>query len=198
MTQLEKQRNAISFYTEYKGGVEEVRGNVIIIRYDANARSGIKPALALFVGKSAKPTSNYYYANEEKREEEIERVVAREQAIKNEKKTEMERRKAFTPTSKAGDIFVSSWGYEQTNVDFYLLLEVKGKTGTFVGIHSLSVVGSQGLDYDKCVADPTTRHGKEFKKIIQSLASGGEYIAMRSFEYCHKWNGNPQHRSWGY
>lgn len=35
---------------------------------------------------------------------------------------------------KQGDVFVSSWGYEQTNVDFYEVVKVAAKTVTLIPI----------------------------------------------------------------
>lgn len=35
---------------------------------------------------------------------------------------------------KQGDIFVSSWGYDQTNVDFYEVVKVAAKTVTLIPI----------------------------------------------------------------
>ena len=35
---------------------------------------------------------------------------------------------------KQGDILVSSWGYEQTNVDFYEVVKVTAKTVTLIPI----------------------------------------------------------------
>jgi hypothetical protein len=44
-----------------------------------------------------------------------------------------------------GDIFCHSWGYDQTNVDFYQVIEVKGKTATIKRIHGKHVNGSDGF-----------------------------------------------------
>lgn len=35
---------------------------------------------------------------------------------------------------KQGDIFVRSWGYDQTNVDFYEVVKVAAKTVTLIPI----------------------------------------------------------------
>ena len=35
---------------------------------------------------------------------------------------------------KQGDIFVSSWGYDQTNVDFHEVVKVAAKTVTLIPI----------------------------------------------------------------
>ena len=43
---------------------------------------------------------------------------------------------------KVGDLFSYSWGYDQTNVDFYQLVGIKGKTMTFKAIAGKTVKGS--------------------------------------------------------
>ena len=51
--------------------------------------------------------------------------------------------KAFEEV-KVGDIFYTSWGYDQTNIEFYKLMKLKGKTGTFQGLSLETVPGSEG------------------------------------------------------
>jgi len=48
---------------------------------------------------------------------------------------------------KVGDLFSSSWGYEQTNVDFYQVVAVKGKSFTIRQIKSRTIDGSE-KDYN--------------------------------------------------
>lgn len=199
MKLIKKQKQNIDFFINHKNAKLEVIENVNILRYEVEVKGVVKPALALFVGKSTKPSSNYYYSTPERREEEVNRVIEREREYLAEKLAKLEERKAFKPTTKAGDIFVSSWGYEQTQVDFYLCQEVKGKTGTFVRIGSETEEDStcsSGLS-DRVLPVPERIIGDPFKKLI-SQSGGTEYIAMKSYEYCHKWGGSSMHRSWGY
>jgi hypothetical protein len=39
----------------------------------------------------------------------------------------LKERREYQHPYKEGDIFYTSWGYDQTNVDFYQVTEVKGK-----------------------------------------------------------------------
>lgn len=45
----------------------------------------------------------------------------------NSKQARKDAKKNVVNPYKVGDIFYSSWGYEQTNVEFYQVVEVKGK-----------------------------------------------------------------------
>lgn len=197
--QLENQKQAINFFINYKGAVLETIDNVNILRYDINRNGETKPTVAFFIGKSAKATDNYFYPSEDKREAAISKLLVRELAHAEWKKSRSEERKAFIPTAKKGDIFVSSWGYEQTQVDFYLLQKMKGKTGTFVKIGAETVKGSNctsGLA-DNVMPLKDIVLGEPFKKLILAVGKT-EHIRLKSYEYCHKWNGSPMYRSWGY
>lgn len=70
------------------------------------------------------------------------------------KQERKEERKNITKDIKVGDLFYSSWGYDQTNVDFYQVIAVKGKTFTIQEICGKSVPGSGG-DYNG-MADQVT------------------------------------------
>jgi hypothetical protein len=45
---------------------------------------------------------------------------------------------------KIGEIFRRSWGYDQTNVDYFQVVELKAKTVVVRGINYAQVKGSEG------------------------------------------------------
>tara|TARA_R110000824_G_scaffold9642_6_gene42868 strand:+ start:775 stop:1293 length:519 start_codon:yes stop_codon:yes gene_type:complete len=53
---------------------------------------------------------------------------------------------------KVGDVLYSSWGYEQTNVDFYVITRRTKCTVTLAPVHSI-VVENVAWAHDKVVAD---------------------------------------------
>lgn len=60
-------------------------------------------------------------------------------------------------TNKApevGDILYSSWGYDQTNIDFYKIVRATDKSVWIQKIGSRSVEGSQGFMSCNVVPDP--------------------------------------------
>jgi len=65
-----------------------------------------------------------------------------------------------------GDIFVASWGWEQTNVDAYQVVTKKGATVTLREIALKSVEGSEGFMSDRVVPVKDAFIGEEFKKRI--------------------------------
>jgi len=65
-----------------------------------------------------------------------------------------------------GDIFVASWGWEQTNVDAYQVVAKKGATVTLREIGLKSIEGSEGFMSDRVVPVKDAFIGEEFKKRI--------------------------------
>lgn len=101
------------------------------------------------------------------------------------------RKATFRDSIQIGDIFVNTWGYEQTNVDFYQVVGKIGKATLLVrkmnkiheqrdGYSSMSSYVMPGV----CVGEPVrVRVGNE------SIHLGRGYYAM-------KWNGKPEYCSW--
>lgn len=72
-------------------------------------------------------------------------------------------RKSFKCPYEVGQIFYNSWGYDQTNIDFYQLVAIKGKTLTLREISQTR----EGYDTGTCKAVKDSFVGEEFTKVIQ-------------------------------
>ena len=61
---------------------------------------------------------------------------------------------------KEGDIFYSSWGYEQTNTEMFKVIGFtkSRKTAIIKQVYLKTVVGSEGLDCDRVIADSTKEY----------------------------------------
>ena len=83
-----------------------------------------------FIGTSSKPNWYYQFMTVEKMDAAVTRFLEKCDAIlkwNDEKKAD---RAKFKTELKVGDILNTSWGYDQTNVEFYQVLSVKGNTIT--------------------------------------------------------------------
>ena len=100
------------------------------VAYLSINKSG-KPRAVIFVGKQNKPISNYYYRSEESREAAVKTAFENNQARKARMAERRTARTDWVPTYRVGDIFHTSWGYDQTNVEYFELVEVRGKHGVF-------------------------------------------------------------------
>ena len=129
------------FYTSglEKRGYKKTEGEGYVVYTLVNEESGDFKAM-FFGGKRAKPDGNYYYSSLEKLNAGVERFIEKiaanieykaEAAAKRKEKV-----KKMASEVKVGDIYVNSWGYDETHVDFYKVLSVKGSFAEIVGIGS--------------------------------------------------------------
>lgn len=116
---------------------------------------------------------------------EINKAVEREERARQ--------RREFAESVNPGDIFVASWGYGQTNICCYQVLEKKGQTVTLQEINVVST-GDTGWASDrvKPVKDSFLKNSTPFK---QRLGNG--HIRFSSFKSASRWDGSSDyHRSW--
>lgn len=122
------------------------------------------------------------------------RIIKLEEEKKNRKIEKQLERKNFINTIKAGDILSDSWGYEQTNVEFYKVISVKGSV---IEIRELKQKTVPGSTYSHAMADmriPSEEFVSDapvIKKIVRS-----EYIKINESISLSKWNGRPMYCSW--
>jgi len=188
------QQSSINYYLNKNNAVLTDYGYCKIIEYNTEIRGNVYPAMACFIGKSAKVTNNYYYHSTEKRQEKINNILTNLKRWDDQKKDRRNERKEFRTTCKPGDVFECNWGYEQTNVDYYVLIELKGNVGTFREIGYKVVEGSLYSHGMACevVPDITKFVGDRFKKRILL----GETISLASYKYCHKSDCKSTYMSW--
>lgn len=84
---------------------------------------------------------------------------------------------------KEGDFLVCEWGYNQTNVDFYKILAVSGKSVKIRKCES-KIVGEE-YDYD-LVVPTNVFEGPIMKKTVNNGC-----VKIYSFAYASKWLGKP-------
>jgi hypothetical protein len=139
---------------------------VVYFGLDANGR----PYAVGFRGRSQKPSLNYWYATIEKRNADIKKFM--EQSS--------ERKKNRAPAVrelKVGDVLSCSWGYDQTNIDYYLVQELRGKNSVVI-----VEIGStrEGTEYLQGVSipDPTQIKGEPMVKRCD-----GKGVRISSFQW---------------
>lgn len=140
-----------------------------------------------FVGRAINPTWHYRFKDGQQRINEVTRTfknVAERAEYKAARKAKAAEAQANHGV-KVGDVFRSSWGYDQTNVDYYQVVAVGKKTATFCKIAQLSE--SDGFLQGNCVPAPNQFIGKPFKKLIQkSSTESSAYIKIYSFVNAYK------------
>lgn len=180
--------------------VEYCNGEVVVGLYETKE----KPCAIAYKGKSKKPFAHYYFANAEIRAQKVADWVANYEsdiARKEEaKKARKEATKRAGETVKVGDIFSASWGYEQTNVDYYQVVAKRGQTVDVREI-GLKSAGGEGpmSDYVVPVKDYFISDEVITKRIQGAKWDGGvPYLAFDGFNNAYLDSGKPQYRSWYY
>lgn len=111
---------------------------------------------------------------------------------------------------KVGDIFYMSWGYEQTNVDFFRVKELRGKTQVVlqeVYLEMTEETGISGMSADRkyniknysLVKRPTFIQDNEKGTIKKVLGTKERpYLNMSSYANAYKYDGQKLYESWYY
>lgn len=151
-----------------------------------------KPVMRVFKGESGKPVSHYYYGSEKHRQETIDKQKT---SADNQEKYKAERKTArqnLVNPFAVGDILYSSWGYDQTNIDFY---EVVGTTDKSVRIEKIGKSSVPNDDpYNIHVVPDTSHRGGVVKlKRVSSVSDDGKsgWISLNSYSGASKWSGSP-------
>lgn len=152
--------------------------------------SGQLGAMA-FHGKAAKPDWHYSFRNEESRQRKIaEYIDGRKERAKM--MDDIKAKRTAPHTLKVGDILVSSWGYDQTNIDYYQVVRV-------VGAHSVEirqlVNKSHGEDgFMTGLVSPVRDHFKD--EPMLKRCDAGNSVRIESYASASMWDGKPDRCSW--
>jgi len=123
------------------------------------------------------------------------------------RKEEYRQQRQKPHTLKEGDILYCSWGYDQTQVDFFKVKEVIGKRKIkIVGLSTNAV--SDGFHDKATPCDSGGNHwtrkqyycheDKKWKtKDIEllKLASSDNSVRITSYAYAYKWDGKPKYQT---
>lgn len=98
---------------------------------------------------------------------------------------------------KVGDIVVNTWGWEQTNVEFYQVVKVGNKT---IDIEEISQKVVEGSELSHGMACDVVANKNSFivggAKYKLRVKANGVLSNPSSYYYMHKWSGRPQYKSW--
>ena len=151
-----------------------------------------------FGGKRSKPDFYYLYKTEEGM---LKKVISYLELAKSRKKSKEEQkqkraddRKKLMEEIKPGSILYATWGYEQTNVDFYKVLEVKGTKVTLIELSHKSVEGSEYSHGMAC----NVVAGSPLDKEPVTLTIGSYGVKVCSSVTLRPWDGKQVYKSWYY
>lgn len=153
-----------------------------------------------WAGKADKPLWLYRYGNVNNQERQIQDTIKNYLALVEAKRKRLEERKNFAHGLQVGDILVASWGYDQTNINYYQVTKLIGKA---IGLREIAskLLKSDGYGSDLVTPSPNHWAGPEMKKIPQTYGSGSVYVKIDSSRSAHKWDGKPDRETssgWGH
>jgi hypothetical protein len=144
---------------------------------------------------------NYRFSSKISRDEWVANFISNIKSWEDRKAQRKAERKAFKNPAKVGDVLCASWGYDQTNIDFYQVIEVNGKMVTVKEIAGSHVEGSgEGMFMaDQVTARPNTfiEDSETYKRIVKAGYQGGYYINVDECRMASLTNQTERHyRSW--
>lgn len=93
-----------------------------------------------------------------------------------------------------GSIFYCSWGYDQTNIDFYQVVSIKGL------MLEIRPIGSEMMEQTSWASGVVTAIKDKFigQPMKKRLMSTGDSLrlAVHSFADAYLWDGKPKNCSW--
>ncbi len=135
-------------------------------------------------------------------------------AEKKAKKAQIKAR--FKNPYQQGDILHHSWGYDQTNCDFYQVVEVKKASVVLRMLNTSPVPGSEGFmsdslmpnkdDFKRAGHHALTKYGDtltpEHPTIMKRVSAyiqdddSMKYFIPVPYGWCDLWKGKPEQHSW--
>ncbi|MGE0705611.1 MAG: hypothetical protein AB7P22_16920 [Vicinamibacterales bacterium] len=142
--------------------------------------------LTAWIGAAERPQIHCYYRTAEQRAQRIVALIdARSAHVAAKAARRAERAKPHT--LQVGAILVSSWGYEQTNVDFYQVIAVRG------AVVDLRKIG-QEKEHDGDMTGFAMPRPDDFigPVLIGKRPSSANAVRIKSFSLAMPWDGRRQ------
>jgi len=140
-----------------------------------------RPCALIWQGKKSRPTQHLAFRSIEERDQHLAKVIDAARKVAAEK----QQRRSGGHTLKVGDIVYNSWGYEQTNIDFY---EVVSTTKCTVRLRAVETQ----KEYDGDMSGTCTPLLGVYKSDdVQTRRASGNSVNM-PHGCCSKWDGNPK------
>lgn len=158
-----------------------------VVVYTNNGVDGKFSAIC-FAGKAVNATWYYLFKNEEAMLAQVAKTV--NNRITRAAEVAKYKAERLAPTDiKEGDILYCSWGYDQTNVDFYKVKQVLGKNRVkIVAMNSQIVSQSLATDY----VAPNVEIGGEMLKVVNGKQNS---VRITSYANAYLWDGQPMYET---
>jgi len=141
-----------------------------------------KPYAKGFRGTAAKPEFYHSFKSDDQRAQYVRGWL---ESVRKSVQFKAERRakeSASVNTLKVGDILYTSWGYDQTNVDFFIVTRTTGKTRVYVREIASDYEATGHMSGRAWPAMPIRMVGKETMHISRgnSIAIDGHHASLET------------------
>lgn len=189
-----KQAEFIDYYKSKLSKIESLEEykDLKLLAGEIEIKGELKPYLAIWKGRQKKPFWAYWSHTDEMLIKNALRLMGHADTRAKEKAA----KKKETPEFEVGDIFVASWGYEQTNVDAFEVIEKPSKHyAIFKKIATERIPGTEG--YDCCNVKPVPGAYLDYEPFRKKVI--GKRMHWRSYANAYKWDGKKTYyNSWYY
>lgn len=124
-----------------------------------------KTCVMAFVGRAAKPSRYYRYRNAESAAAATGEWVKSLQDSHAKKVEARQARKEATNPHGVGAVLSCSWGYEQTNVDYYEVVKTVGKSTVEIRPIAREIMAT-GSDQGQCIPVPGVYTGEAVRRRV--------------------------------
>lgn len=172
--------------THYQIDSFEENGKLLVKVYNLNAKKEWHKQIAF-----------YSFRSEDERAEYIKNLIASYEGwekIKNDRKNA---RKNVVNTFEVGDILYNSWGYDQTNIDFYQVVKVLNRQvilKEIAGHLTDKSTGNSMAGYTVAVKNKFT-DGQEYRGTVSQYGIASK-LDHSGTEHLSKWDGRELYCSW--
>lgn len=174
-----------------KGFTPVTRANIDAIVYmDPDPNN--KPCAIGYIGKANRSAFNFFFRSPERRDEYINDFFERVQARDQYRIDRQAARREYTHTLQVGDVLYASWGYDQTNIDFVLVVRVPSNKTVAVREITGKSTGESGFMSGHVV--PGYEFKKDSKEMIRKVGQG-DRISIDDHSF-GPWDGKPLYESW--
>jgi len=159
-----------------------------------------QPCACCYKGKSDKSKFRYRYIDTFHAVEAIngflQMIEAKQESDRLYKIEQLQKKKEIFKQVEVGSIFVSSWGYDQTNVDAYQVIEKKGTATVILREIGLNIIENSDHGNMSCSVLPDKDSFLEKSEPFEKRVNGYG-ITMNSYSTACLWDGESSfYNSW--
>lgn len=153
-----------------------------------------------FAGKANKPLWYYAFRSDSARQMQIDQTIKSYASSQALKKQRSEERKQFRHDLSVGDILYSSWGYDQTNINWYEVVQIPSEKMVVLREVAGKILRSDGMGSDQVVPLRGSYVGPAMKRIPRG-SLGSVSVKISDAQTAYKWDGKPKRETssgWGH